>query len=61
MKALLALSAELVFVVSNITMSFEEIESVVNTQALNQWGACDFFLKFDKSMPSKLRLHLLDV
>lgn len=60
-RAILALSAELVFFVSNITVFFDEIESVLETHRLHQWIACDFFLKFDRSMPSALKLHLLDL
>jgi hypothetical protein len=51
----------LVFFVSNITIFFEEIESGLETQRLHQWCACDFFIKFDRGMPSALKLHLLDL
>ena len=34
---------------------------MLETGRLDQWKACDFFLKFDRAMPSALKLHLLDI
>lgn len=33
----------------------------MNTSPFELWKACDYFLKFDKAMPSALKLHLLDI
>lgn len=60
-RAILVLSTELVFFVSNITTTFEEIEQMIDTGRLDQWKAVDFFLKFDRAMPSALKLRLLDL
>lgn len=58
---MLALCIELVLFVSNITMSFEDIEGFLETDRLDQWKACNFLLNFDRTIPSALKLHLLDL
>jgi hypothetical protein len=52
---------ELVFFVSNISLSFEDIESIIKSDKIGEWKACDYFMKFDKSIPSTLKLHILDL
>lgn len=61
MKAFLALSIELIFFVSNINFSFEEIEDTIEIEPFEMWKVIDYFLKSDKAIPSPLKLHLLDL
>jgi hypothetical protein len=61
MKAILVFSLEIVFFVSNIEASFSELEQQLDLHCFNLWRACDFFLKFDRTMPANLRVRLLDL
>lgn len=42
-------------------MTFEEVEKEVDVEGFELWKACDFFLKFDRTMPTSLKLHLIDI
>jgi pantothenate kinase-related protein Tda10 len=33
----------------------------MNASSLDMWKACDFYAKFDKAMPSSLKMHLIDL
>ena len=61
MRSFLTVCTELVFFVSNISMSFEEIEEVMDSSKIDEWKACDFFMRFDKSIPPTLKLRILDM
>lgn len=61
MKAILLVAMEVVFFVSNIDFSFDKLEQRFDLSYISLWRAVDFFLKFDKSMPTNIRVHLLDV
>ena len=61
MKAFLGLSMELVFFVSNISLSFEKIEQELQIVPFEMWKAIDYFLKSDKSIPFPIKLHFLDL
>lgn len=57
----MALSIETVLFVRNSSLTFADIEEHMNLNSLNMWKACDFFAKFDKSMPATLKMHLIDL
>ena len=61
MKAILLVGIEVVFFVSNIDFSFDRLEQKFNLSYISLWRAVDFFLKFDKTMPVNIKVHLLDV
>lgn len=62
MRAFLALSIELVFFVSNISLTFEAIEEHLRVQPFEMWKAIDYYLKSDnKSIPNPIKLHFLDL
>lgn len=33
----------------------------MDVEGFELWKACDFFLKFDRTMPTSLKLHLIDI
>ena len=33
----------------------------MDSSPIDEWKACDFFMKFDKTIPSTLKLHILDI
>ena len=61
MKAILLVGIEVVFFVSNIDFSFDRLEQKFNLSYISLLRAVDFFLKFDKTMPVNIKVHLLDV
>lgn len=61
MKGLLTICIELVFFVSNINMDFDDIEGIIGADKICEWKACDFIMKNDTSIPSSLKLHILDL
>lgn len=61
MRAFLALSMQLVFFVSNISLTFEKIEEELQVPPFEMWKAFDYFLKSDRSMPNPIKLHFLDL
>lgn len=63
MRAFLAFSIELVFFVSNISLTFEEIEEQLQVQPFEMWKAIDYYLKSDelKLIPQPIKLHFLDL
>lgn len=60
-KAFMALSIEIVLFVCNSSVTFADIENEMNASSLDMWKACDFYAKFDKAMPSSLKMHLIDL
>ena len=61
LKAFLTLCIELVFYVSNIPLTFEEIQEQVKVQPFELWKAINHFHKNDRSIPTSLKYHLLDL
>jgi hypothetical protein len=59
--ALMSLSVEIVLFVNNSAVTFEDIEKEVKAPAFDLWKACDFFANFDRSMPSSMKMHLIDL
>ena len=60
-QAFMALSIEIVLFVCNSSVTFSDIEEEIGAPAFDMWRACDFFLHFDRSMPSSLKMHLIDL
>lgn len=60
-KALMAICIELYLFANNSAMMFEDVEKEIDIEPFELWKACDFFLKYDKGMPSSLRLHIIDI
>ncbi len=60
MKAILLVAIEIVFFVSNIDATLDKLEQQIKVSQISLWRAVDFFLKFDKSMPVNIKIHLLD-
>lgn len=57
----MALSIQTVLYVCNSSITFADIEEHMHPNSLDMWKACDFFAKFDKSMPASLKMHLIDL
>lgn len=51
----------MVFFVTNNQFAFAQIEQSLAVDIFSLWKSCDFFLNFDKTLPSSLKLHLLDL